>query len=105
MAMRSAANSNERIRARNVNRLKYVILEGGLIQARGLRDHALLINQPQTAKIYAHIADVFQKALEAHDHIFGSFPEEYAERSDPVLEEIKTIEATRYSPGVQAKIK
>lgn len=98
-AMRAAANSNERIAARNVNRLKYVILEGGLIQARGLRDYALSIGQQQTAKIYDHVASVFQKALEVHDHIFGAFPAEFAEKSDAVLDEIKTIEASRYSPN------
>lgn len=103
MAMRSAANANERMSARNVNRLKFVILEGGLAQARGLQQHALAINQVQTAKIYGHIADVFQKALEVHDHIFGAFPEEFRERSDPVLDEIKTIESSRYAPMKIAK--
>ncbi len=97
-AMRAAANANDRLAARNMNRLKYVILEGGLVQARGLRDHALSINQGQTAKIYDHIAQVFQKALEVHDHIFGAFPAEYAEKGDAVLDEIRTIESSRYTP-------
>jgi hypothetical protein len=103
MAMRNAANANERMTARNMNRLKYVILQGGLIQAQGLCNHAQAINQAHTAKVYGHIADVFQKALDVHDHIFGAFPEEYAERSDPVLDEIKTIESSRYNPVKIAK--
>jgi hypothetical protein len=103
VTMRAAANANDRLAARNMNRLKYVILEGGLIQARGLRDHALSINQGQTAKIYDHIAQVFQKALEVHDHIFGAFPAEYAEKGDAILDEIKTIESTRYDPTKIAK--
>lgn len=103
MAMRSAANANDRIRARNVNRLKFVILEGGFAQAKGLRDHALAIGQTHTAKVYAHIAEVFGKALETHKSIFGEFPEEYAERSDPILDEIKTIESNRYVPMNMAK--